>query len=187
MVDIAGSGPVHLLGGASAFAGAIMLGPRHKRYDRPDKSPPPMGNPINACVGLFFLWFGWLAFNAGSTYGLTGYKWEYAARAAFMTMIASFAGGSYALIHSLTKNSGKLEPADLINGILASLVAITGNFRQDILNKIMQFVCIFFNFTAGCFLFRAWESIVVGCVGSILTLFTLPLFDKMKIDDPVGE
>ncbi len=41
-----------------------------------------MSNPINVCVGLFFLWFGWIAFNSGSTYGLTAGKWEYAARAA---------------------------------------------------------------------------------------------------------
>lgn len=139
MVDIAGSGPVHLLGGASAFAGAIMLGPRHNRYNKPNKPAPQMGNPINACIGLFFLWFGWLAFNSGSTYGLTGYKWEYAARSAFMTMLASFAGGCYALVYSMIKNKGKLDPSDIINGILASLVAITGFWLEN-LTKIMQFV-----------------------------------------------
>lgn len=130
VVDIAGSGPVHLLGGASAFAGAIMLGPRINRYSR-QKPPPQMGSPINACVGLFFLWWGWLIFNSGSTYGLTGQKWEYAARAAVMTMLASFGGGGYSLIHSMMRCKGKLDPSDLINGILASLVAITGNlFRR---------------------------------------------------------
>ena len=43
-----------------------------------------------------------------------------------------------------------------------------------------------FDFPAGCFLFRAWESILVGMIGSILTLVSLPFFDKMRIDDPVG-
>lgn len=64
VVDIAGSGPVHLLGGASALAAGIMLGPRLNRYDK-GADAPQMGNPINACVGLFFLWWGWLAFNSG--------------------------------------------------------------------------------------------------------------------------
>lgn len=126
MVDIAGSGPVHLLGGASALAAGIMLGPRLHRYDHGNDSPP-MGNPINACVGLFFLWWGWLAFNSGSTYGLSGAKWEYAARSAFMTILASFGGGVYAVAHSFIKHKGKLDPSDLINGILGALVGITGN------------------------------------------------------------
>lgn len=104
-----------------------MLGPRTNRYSKSDNQPPPMGSPINACVGLFFLWWGWLAFNSGSTYGLGGQKWEYAARAAIMTMLASFGGGCYSLIHSMMRCKGKLDPSDLINGILASLVAITGN------------------------------------------------------------
>lgn len=125
VVDIAGSGPVHLLGGASALAAGIMLGPRLHRYDK-GASAPPMGNPINACVGLFFLWWGWLAFNSGSTYGLSGSKWEYAARSAFMTILSSFGGGMYALGHSMMKHKGKLDPSDLINGILGALVGITG-------------------------------------------------------------
>lgn len=126
VVDIAGSGPVHLLGGSSAFAAAIMLGPRLYRYEK-GNSAPPMGNPVNACVGLFFLWWGWLAFNSGSTYGLSESKWEYAARSAFMTILASFGGGSYAVAHSILKYKGKVDPSDLINGVLGSLVGITGN------------------------------------------------------------
>jgi ammonium transporter, Amt family len=172
-----------------------MLGPRLNRYEKGAEAPQ-MGNPINACVGLFFLWWGWLAFNSGSTYGLSGTKWEYAARSAFMTILASFGGGLYALAHSITKHKGKLDPSDLINGILGSLVGITGNFvspRIEISfsheNHPFLFVVIKlrFNFPAGCFLFRAWESILVGLIGSILTLVSLPFFDKMRIDDPVGE
>lgn len=74
------------LGGSSAFASALMLGPRLGRYaDGID--PLPLGNPVNACMGLFVLWWGWLAFNSGSTYGVSGAKWQYAARAAVMTMM----------------------------------------------------------------------------------------------------
>lgn len=30
--------------------------------------------------GTFMLWWGWLAFNTGSTYGVSKYKWRLAAR-----------------------------------------------------------------------------------------------------------
>ena len=52
-----------MVGGSSAFVAAWMLGPRLGRWDI--DGAPPMGSPTNALVGLFMLWWGWLAFNAG--------------------------------------------------------------------------------------------------------------------------
>ncbi|XP_055919664.1 putative ammonium transporter 3 [Eupeodes corollae] len=162
-VDIAGSGPVHLIGGASAFASAAMLGPRLGRY-ADGYDPLPLGNPVNACLGLFVLWWGWLAFNSGSTYGVSGSKWQYSARAAVMTMMGSFGGGVTSCSYSFWRHDGRLDIMDLINGILASLVSIT----------------------AGCFLYRAWEAFVIGSLGAILCCVTMPLFDRLGVDDPVG-
>lgn len=53
----------------SAFASAWMLGPRLGRYMN-GIAPLPLGSPVNAVMGLFVLWWGWLAFNSGSTYGV---------------------------------------------------------------------------------------------------------------------
>ncbi|XP_035796478.1 putative ammonium transporter 2 [Anopheles albimanus] len=163
VVDIAGSGPVHLIGGASAFASAAILGPRLGRYAK-GTDPLPLGNPVNACMGLFVLWWGWLAFNSGSTYGVSGAKWAYAARAAVMTMMGSFGGGSFSIIYSMYNNDGRMDVVDLINGILASLVSVT----------------------AGCYLYHAWEAILIGAIGSALCCIGMPLFDRMGVDDPVG-
>ncbi|XP_049882667.1 putative ammonium transporter 2 isoform X2 [Pectinophora gossypiella] len=162
-VDIAGSGPVHLIGGASAFASALMLGPRLGRYAH-GTGPLPLGNPVNAVMGTFVLWWGWLAFNSGSTYGVSGAKWQYAARAAVMTMMGSFGGGCFGLIFTLIKNKGRADVMELINSILGALVSIT----------------------AGCFLYRAWEALVIGLIGAGIASVTSPLFDRLRVDDPVG-
>ncbi|XP_045508309.1 putative ammonium transporter 2 [Colias croceus] len=162
-VDIAGSGPVHLIGGSSAFASALMLGPRLGRYAK-GYAPLPLGNPVNAVMGTFVLWWGWLAFNSGSTYGVSGAKWQYAARAAVMTMMGSFGGGAFGLIFTLVKNKGRADVLDLINSVLGSLVSIT----------------------AGCFLYRAWESLLIGAIGALIASLSAALFDRLHVDDPVG-
>lgn len=162
-VDIAGSGPVHLVGGGSAFASALMLRPRLGRYINGTRSLP-LGNPVNCCMGLFVLWWGWLAFNSGSTYGVSGARWEYAAKAAVITMMSSFGGGLFGLFYSLLSASQEIDIMNLINGVLGSLVAVT----------------------AGCFLYRTWEALIVGTVGAALACISMPLFDRIGIDDPVG-
>ncbi|CAN8013920.1 unnamed protein product, partial [Ixodes persulcatus] len=163
VVDIAGCAPVHLVGGASSLIAALMLKPRQGRYDR-GTDPPPMGSPTNALVGMFMLWWGWLGFNCGSTFGVSGHKWKYAARSAIVTINSSVGGGITALIFSYAVHHRKFSVIKLINGILASLVAIT----------------------AGCALYHPWEAVVVGSVGSLLANVAMPLLDRLRVDDPVG-
>lgn len=66
--------------------------------------------------------------------------------------------------YSLWRHDGRLDIIDLINGILGSLVSIT----------------------AGCFLYRAWEALLIGMFGALLCVLAMPVFDRMGVDDPVG-
>ena len=65
--DFAGSGVVHVLGGACSFVACYLVGPRSGRFDengKPDKMP---GHSVPlAALGGFILILGFLAFNGGS-------------------------------------------------------------------------------------------------------------------------
>lgn len=70
--DFAGSSVVHMSGGAAALVASAVLGPRHGRFDDPDRYA--MSSPTNVILGTFFLWWGWIGFNCGSTFALSAGK-----------------------------------------------------------------------------------------------------------------
>ncbi|CAH1778550.1 unnamed protein product [Owenia fusiformis] len=163
VIDIAGSGAVHLLGAVSGLVATILLKPRIGRYDNIDDEPP-IGNGTNSILGMFILWWGWLSFNCGSTFGISGGKWKLAAKAAATTLIAAMGGGFAGCTYSQIRTKGKLQIGDLVNSVLGALVGIT----------------------AGCAIVKPWEALIIGIIAGMLTLGTIILLDKMKIDDPVG-
>ncbi|CAG5128103.1 unnamed protein product, partial [Candidula unifasciata] len=162
VVDVAGDGPVHLVGGATALITALMIKPRAKRFTPEDDHH--MGSPTGALLGLFILWWGWLAFNCGSTYGISGGKWKIASRAAATTLMASSAGGVVGFAYSYIVNKKRFHIPQIINGVLAGLVSIT----------------------ATCAVTGVKESLVIGFVGGVLVMLSDSLLVKLHIDDPVS-
>ena len=74
--DFAGSSVVHMSGGAAALAATLLLKPRHGKYKKSmgNKKHYRMSSPTNVVLGTFFLWWGWIGFNCGSTLGMSGGK-----------------------------------------------------------------------------------------------------------------
>ena len=69
-VDFAGSSVVHMTGGITGLAGAIVLGPRIGKFRREGAiGALPGHNLPMAIAGTLILAFGWFGFNAGSTLG----------------------------------------------------------------------------------------------------------------------
>jgi ammonium transporter, Amt family len=80
-----------------------------------------MNEPVTVCIGMFILWWGWIGFNAGSSYGVTGGKWEFAARAGAGTTLASMSAGMTSILLSLARNNGKIDVLEVLCGILSGL------------------------------------------------------------------
>jgi Amt family ammonium transporter len=160
-VDYAGSGVVHLQGGALALITAYMIGPRIGKYDENGKVKPILAHHIPMVqIGTFILAFGWFGFNAGSSLaGADGRIGIVAANTMIAGMSATIAGVLYMwLVH------GKPDPSMMCNSMLAGLVAIT----------------------APCAFVSPVGAFIIGLVAGVLVIWSVNFFDKMKIDDPVG-
>ena len=100
MVDFAGGGPVHLLGGITGLVGTLILKPRLNTTSSSSSN-------VNTIFGLFMLWWGWLGFNCGSSFGITGNKWIYVSKAATNTLSASIGGGIFSFSYCYFFNKKK--------------------------------------------------------------------------------
>ncbi len=163
--DFAGSTVVHSVGGWAALAGAIVLGPRIGKYSKDGKVIPiPGSNLALATLGTFILWLGWFGFNGGSqlAMGTVGDVSD-VSRIFANTNMAAAAGAVTALI--LTQVLYKKPDLTMVlNGALAGLVSITAEPLAPTL----------------------FGALWIGAVGGVIVVFTVPLLDKLKIDDVVG-
>ncbi|XP_057308450.1 putative ammonium transporter 3 [Hydractinia symbiolongicarpus] len=165
VVDVAGCGPVHIVGGSSALIATIMLKPRQGIFDK-NAVKANMASPTNVMLGTFMLWWGWLGFNCGSTFGVSGGKWKLASRTAVITVNGSVGGGLWSIIYCycLTKRyNKKLDVSIFTSSILGGLVSIT----------------------AICGVCRPWEALCIGFVGGMITCYGSVAVEALKIDDPV--
>ena len=160
-IDFAGSSVVHAVGGFVALAGARALGPRIGKFNKDGSANAIPGHDVPmAAIGTFILAFGWFGFNAGSS--LAGNDMRIAV-VAVNTMLASASGalvGGYVWF----LKTKKWDPGMMINGMLAGLVAIT----------------------APCAFVDSIAAVVIGVVAALLVLWSVPFWEKMGIDDPVG-
>lgn len=160
-IDFAGSGVVHLVGGASALAGAMVVGPRIGKYG-PDGEPRaiPGHNLPLGMLGVFILTLGWIGFNAGSTTAASpDVGWI-----AMNTLLAASAGAIGAMI-TCWVHFGKPDMTFAANGVLAGLVGIT----------------------APCNTVHPVGALIIGSVAGILVVISVVILDTvLKVDDPVG-
>jgi ammonium transporter, Amt family len=163
--DFAGSGVVHSVGGISALAIGILIGPRIGKYDSKGNAHAMPGHDLMIVLtGCFILAFGWFGFNPGSTLGASGNGNLRIGSIAVNTMLAGMAG-SFAAMYYMWIRYGKPDASMTGNGLLAGLVAITAPAG-------------FVNPTS---------SVIIGLIGGLLCCFCVEFVDRvLRVDDPVG-
>ena len=163
--DFAGSGVVHAVGGLTALAVALIVGPRIGKFNRDGSANAIIGHDISAVlIGCFILAFGWFGFNPGSTLGASAAGCLRIGSVAVNTMLAGCTGTFGALLYMWVMK-GKPDASMSANGLLAGLVAITAPSG-------------FVNPTA---------SAIIGFIAGVLVCFSVAFVENtLKVDDPVG-
>ena len=158
-VDFAGSTVVHSTGGWIGLAIILIIGPRSGRFGEGESRKFSPSNLPLSVLGVLLLGFGWHGFNGGSNLVLD----EEVPRILLNTFLAAAAGIVACLLYWGLQN--ETAPAgDLINGVLAGLVAVTASA-----NWISPI-----------------GSVAIGAGGGIIALYATRLLEKWQLDDPVG-
>ena len=165
MADLAGSTVIHSTGGWALLAAILIMGPRRGRYKKSGAIQViPASNIPLVTLGAFLLWIGWFGFNGGSV-GAISSK-ENADAVALTIMNTNTAGLSGAIVGWLMTyiTYKKFDITMILNGALGGLVAVTAGPDQ----------------------YGIYLPILIGAIGGALVVIFVPLFDKLKMDDPVG-
>jgi ammonium transporter, Amt family len=162
VLDYAGSSVVHMVGGVTGLAGALVLGPRTGKY-RANGTPTAIpGHHIPmAVVGCLALFFGWFGFNAGPALADGGLRLGVIA---VNTLLAGVAAAVAAMCY-VWFIYGKPDLSLISNGLLSGLVAIS----------------------ASCAFVSPSGAVMTGFVAGVLCCASVFFVErKLKVDDPVG-
>jgi Amt family ammonium transporter len=163
--DFAGSGVVHAVGGLSALAIAMILGPRIGKFSREGRPQVILAHDIVLVLtGCLILAFGWFGFNPGSTLGASGSGNLRIGSIAVNTMLASAMGMISAMLYMWFMYK-KPDASMTGNGFLAGLVAITA--PSGFVNPV--------------------GAVIIGLVAGVLVCLSVAFVERvLQVDDPVG-
>jgi Amt family ammonium transporter len=163
--DFAGSGVVHAVGGMSALAVSMIIGPRIGKYNKNGKPNPMPGHDMTmVLIGCFILAFGWFGFNPGSTLGASANGDLRIGTIAVNTMLAGCTGSIASLLYMWIRY-GKPDASMAGNGLLAGLVAITA--PSGFVNTV--------------------GAAIIGFAAGMLVCLSVEFIERvLAVDDPVG-
>ncbi|MBU75353.1 MAG: ammonium transporter, partial [Rhodospirillaceae bacterium] len=155
---------VHSVGGWAALAGALILGARTGKYKDGRVVPMQGANLPLATLGTFILWLGWFGFNGGSQLAMGTVSDVADVSRIFANTNAAASGGALVALIMTQLLFKKVDLTMVLNGALAGLVSITAEPLTPSLGA----------------------ATIIGGIGGAIVVFSVPLLDRLKIDDVVG-
>jgi Amt family ammonium transporter len=165
MHDLAGCTVIHSTGAWALLAAILIIGPRRGRYTKDGRIKViPASNIPLVVLGALLLWIGWFGFNGGSVGSISSK--ENADLVALTIMNTNTGGLAGAIIVGIIMyvQYKRFDITMILNGALGGLVSVT----------------------AGADMFDIYTPIYVGAIGGVIVVYGVTLFDKLKLDDPVG-
>ena len=158
--DFAGGTVVHITAAVAALVAAMMMGPRRGF----GKVAMPPHNLTMTVTGAGMLWVGWFGFNGGSQLAMGSVGDVADVSRIFANTNAAAAGGAVAALILTQLLYSKPDLTMILNGALAGLVSITAEPLTPSLGA----------------------ATIIGAIGGVIVVFSVPFLDKLKIDDVVG-
>ena len=165
MHDLAGCTVIHSTGAWALLAAILIIGPRRGRYTKDGKIRViPASNIPLVVLGALLLWIGWFGFNGGSVGSISSK--ENADLVALTIMNTNTGGLAGAITVGLIMyvQYKRFDITMILNGALGGLVSVT----------------------AGADMFDIYTPIYIGAIGGAIVVFGVALFDRLRLDDPVG-
>ncbi|XP_077977459.1 putative ammonium transporter 1 [Glandiceps talaboti] len=165
--DFAGSGVVHVVGGAAGFVGAAIIGPRIGRFVNGKPVEIPGHTVPLSALGGFILMFGFFAFNGGSQAQIS--QPGDGVIVALAIVNTTLSGCIAAIVALILKRSplNRGYPAwsllATINGALTGMVAIC----------------------AGCNVMEPWGAAITGLIAGFTYFCWSKLVLYIGVDDPL--
>ena len=163
--DFAGSTLVHSVGGWAALTGAVILGPRLRKFSKGGRiNAMPGSNLSLATLGTFILWMGWFGFNGGSVLALGSADAAIDMANVFANTNLAAVGGVLASMVATQLLYKRVDISLALNGAIGGLVSITAEPLTPSLGA----------------------AFLIGAVGGVIVVFAVPFLERIRIDDVVG-
>jgi Amt family ammonium transporter len=165
LIDSGGASTIQAVGGLTALAVAILLGPRQGKYDSEGMPAAfPGHNAVLVLFGCFLTWLGWIGLNGAGSILFGGFAAGSIVQVAMNTSLSA-AAGLLAAAGLTRARFGRPDASLCANGWTGGLVASS----------------------AACAWVGPVASIAIGAIAGVLVTLSVEWIDiRRHVDDPAG-